>query len=336
MGMEWYVVRRVAWAVVATWIAVSLTFGLLVVSPNPGADAAAAQAASQGLSPQQARDRYLSERGLDRPFIEQYTDYVVDVFTLHWGYSISRDEPVTRAIGQAWVYSVQYFVPAVLISVLLGYGIGLYTALHRYSLADYLGSVVAYFGISIPNFWFAVVLILVVGVWFRSAEVFGVSLAPLSLRTFYDAGLPTFSVANAKQLVLPVVVLSTASIASQMRYSRAQAMEYAHSAFVKTARAKGASEWRILTRHVLRVALVPLSTILIVDVLAVLFAGSFVIELVFGIPGLGALALSAIRQNDTPLVLATTLIPVFIAIVGNLLQDLAYVVLDPRIEYGDR
>ena len=105
---------------------------------------------------------------------------------------------------------------------------------------------------------------------------------------------------------------------------------------MKTARAKGASEWRILTRHVLRVALVPLSTILVVDVLAVLFAGSFIVEVIFGIPGLGVLALEAISRNDTPLVLATTLIPVFVAVVGNLLQDLAYLVLDPRIGYGDR
>jgi len=334
--MKWYVVRRLAWAVLATWIAVSLTFGLLVVSPDPGADAAAAQAASQGLDPQQARDRYLTQRGLDRPIGVQYADYVVDVLTLHWGHSVSQDEPVTQAISEAWLYSVQYFAPAILISVVVGYGIGLYSALNRYSLTDYLGSVVAYFGISIPNFWFAIVLILVVGVWFRSAEVLGVSLAPLSLRTFYDASVPTLSVDNAKQLILPVVVLSTASIASQMRYSRAQALEYVRAPFVKTARAKGASEWRILTRHVLRVALVPLSTILIVDVLAVLFAGSFVVEVVFGIPGLGLLALDAISRNDTPLVLATTLIPVFIAIVGNLAQDLAYVVLDPRIDYGDR
>jgi peptide/nickel transport system permease protein len=94
--------------------------------------------------------------------------------------------------------------------------------------------------------------------------------------------------------------------------------------------------WRVLLRHILRVALVPLSTILIVDILAVLFAGSFVIEAIFQIPGLGRLALEAINQRDTDLVLATTLIPVFLAIVGNLLQDLAYVVLDPRIDYGDR
>ena len=324
MGMKWYVVRRVAWAVVATYLAVSLTFGLLMITPNSGADVAAAQAAVSGQDYEAVRESYLERRGLDRPITEQYVDYMTNIFTLDWGYSFTQNEPVMDAIADAWLYSAQYFVPAIVISAVLGYGIGLYSALNRYTPTDYLGSFLAYFGISIPNFWFAIVLILLFGVIFRVVP------------TFYDSSVPILSVQNARQLILPVIVLSTASVAGQMRYSRAQAIEYARSAFVKTARAKGASDWRVLTRHVLRVALVPLSTILIADVLAVLFAGSFIIESIFQIPGLGRLALTAIEEKDTPLVLATTLIPVFIAIVGNLLQDLAYVALDPRIDYGDR
>jgi len=322
--MKWYVVRRIAWAVVATYLAVSLTFGLLVATPNAGAEAAAPQAAASGQDYDAVRESYLERRDLDRPVGERYVDYVTNILTGDWGYSFSQDAQVTTAVAEAWLYSAQYFVPAVVISALLGYGIGLYSALNRYTPTDYLGSFVAYFGISIPNFWFAIVLILVFGVALRW------------LPTFYDTSVPLFSVQNVKQLLLPVVVLSTASVAGQMRYSRAQAIEYARSAFVKTARAKGASEWRVLTRHILRVALVPLSTILIADVLVVLFAGSFIIETIFQIPGLGRLALEAIQQKDTPLVLATTLIPVFIAIMGNLFQDLAYVALDPRIDYGDR
>lgn len=336
MGLRWYVARRLAWAVVATWIAVSLTFGLLMLAPNPGAEAAAAQCAAQGLDPETCRQNYLERRGLTRPIPVQYADFVGGIFTLDWGYSTSQGQPVLDAIAEAWVYSAQYFVPSILISAVLGYSIGLYSALNRYTPTDYIGSFVAYFGISIPNFWFAIVLILIVGVWFRDAQLLGVSLEPLSLRTYYQVKYPIFSLRNAKQLILPVVVLSTASVAGQMRYSRAQALEYTNAEFVKTARSKGASMWRVLVRHILRVALVPLSTILIADILAVLFAGSFVIEAIFQIPGLGRLALTAIQQRDTDLVLATTLIPVFLAIIGNLLQDLAYVYLDPRIDYGDR
>jgi len=336
MGMKWYVARRVAWAVLATFIAVSLTFTLLVAAPNPGAEQAAAQCAAQGQDPDVCRQNYLEKRGLDRPIHEQYIDYMTGIFTLNWGYSFSQEQPVIDAIGDAWVESAQYFIPATIISAVVGYAIGLYSALNQYTVTDYFGSFVAYFGISIPNFWFAIVLILLVGVWFRDAVILGISLKPLSLRTFYDSSYPTFSVRNAKQLILPVIVLSTASVAGQMRYSRAQALEYANSEFVKAARAKGASMWRVLIWHIFRVALVPLSTILIVDVLAVLFAGSFIIEAIFQIPGLGRLTLNAINQKDTQLVIVTTLIPVFLAIIGNLLQDLAYVWLDPRIDYGDR
>jgi len=336
MGLKRYAARRVAWAAVATWIAVSATFVLLWLSPDPGADVAAAEAAAQGLSPEQAQERYLAARGLDRPAHVQYLDFVTSVFTLDWGWSVSQNEPVMEALGESWGHTVQYAVPAMAVSVVVGYGVGLYTAVNQHTAADYVGSFVAYVGISIPNFWFAIVLILVSGVWFQDATVLGLSLEPLSFRTFYDPSIDTFTVANARQLVLPTTVLATASVASQMRYSRAEALEYVAADFVRTARAKGASGWRILTRHVFRVALVPLSTILVVQVLTVLFAGSIVVEQIFAIPGLGRLYLDAIRGNDTQLVLVITLFPVVIAILGNLLQDLAYVILDPRIDYGDR
>lgn len=339
--MKWYVARRVAWAVVVTWLAVTFTFGLLVTTPNAAADVQAAQAAATGQDYEAVREQYRERRGLDRPIHVQYADYMWSIFTLDWGYSFSEEQPVMAAIADAWLMSAQYFVPAIVISVVVGYSIGLYSAFNQHTTVDYLGSFVAYFGISIPNFWFAIVLILLFAgvvppVVVLSAGPVSLAVPPDLFPVFYDVSVPVFSLENARQLVLPVVVLSTASVASQMRYSRAQALEHAGSAFVKTARAKGASDWRILTRHVLRVALVPLSTILIADILAILFAGSFIIETIFQIPGLGRLALDAINSKDAPLVLATTLIPVFIAVIGNLLQDLAYVALDPRIDYGDR
>jgi peptide/nickel transport system permease protein len=140
----------------------------------------------------------------------------------------------------------------------------------------------------------------------------------------------------AEQLVLPVVVLVTSTIAGIMRYSRAEALEYVEAAFVKTARAKGAGELRVLSRHVLRPAAVPLVTILLGDILTIFLASSYLVEVVFGIPGLGQLSWEAILAQDTALVLGTTLVFTFIAVVGNLLQDVAYTVLDPRIDYGDR
>ena len=133
-----------------------------------------------------------------------------------------------------------------------------------------------------------------------------------------------------------MIVLSTSAIASEMRYARAESLEYVHAEFVKTARAKGLSENEVTVRHIFRPAMVPLITILVGDILGLLFAGAYVIEYIFQIPGLGLISYNAIIQQDTPLVLATVLIPVFIAIIGNLIQDICYTMLDPRIEFGDR
>jgi len=130
------------------------------------------------------------------------------------------------------------------------------------------------------------------------------------------------------------VVLSTAAFASHMRYSRAYALEYANSEFVKTARAKGADDRRVLFRHVLRVALVPLATILVFDVLNVLVAGTLVVEYIFSIPGLGLVTYQAFVNQDTAVVMAWTMLTVFVAVFGYLLQDVAYVYLDPRIGIG--
>ncbi|MFB6198842.1 MAG: ABC transporter permease, partial [Halobacteriaceae archaeon] len=263
-------------------------------------------------------------------------DYIIDMFQGNWGWSRMRAEPVTDAIATAWPYSAQFMIPAIILAATVAYIIGLYSAMNQYTISDYIGTFIAFFGLSIPNFWFAIMLILIFGVWMRGATVFGISLSPLALPVYYDTDVPMFSLANLRQLILPIFVVSTGAVAGQMRYSRAQALEYANAEFVKVAKAKGASEWRILLKHILRVALVPLATVLVGDVLALLWAGSTLVEFVFQIPGIGLLAYKAIINQDTALVMGTILIPIFIAIIGNLLQDLAYVALDPRIDYGDR
>lgn len=341
MSMRWYVVRRVLFAVFATYIALSVTFGLLTISPNTSMmQEVMSCGMASGGNTQECRETLRAQYNLDDPLHERYMKYVVNMFTLKWGWSSLRQQPVTTAIAEAWPMSAQYGIPSVLIAMLMGYGIGLYSAINQYTKTDYLGAFIAFFGISIPNFWFAIVLILVTGVWFRSASLFGISLEPLALPVYYNSTVVNqqgyFSLANARQLILPTIVLSTGAVAGQMRYSRAQALEHVNAEFVKVAKAKGAGEYRLLLRHIFRVALVPLSTYLVGQFLFLLWTGSIIIETIFQIPGIGLLAFKAITNQDTSLVMATTLIPVFLAIFGNLLQDLAYVVFDPRIDYGDR
>lgn len=322
--MRWYLARRLGWTLMATFIILSLTFGLMAASPDPQASQFVYQQAQQGVSYEEAQEMYKKSQGLDKPLWEQYTGYMVGVFTLDWGWSNTRGQPVFDAIADAWPYSVMYGTPALIISTLLGVAIGLYSATHQYTRADYSATFFAFFGLSIPDFWFGIILIL----------VFGVHLDWIPI--YFQSDIPTFSLENVRQLIAPIIVVTLSSIASEMRYSRAAALEYVNAEFVKTAKAKGASSWRIVTRHIFRPALVPLSTILVVDILNIVLVSSYLVEVVFGIPGLGLLSYKAIVQQDAPLVLATVLIPTFIAIIGNLVQDIAYTVLDPRIEYGDR
>ncbi|WP_158059453.1 ABC transporter permease [Halorussus halophilus] len=322
--MRWYVARRLAWAVLATFVILTITFVLLEVTPDAQAATIQFEAAQGGGDAESAREAYERRRGLDAPLWERYSTFMLNVFTLDWGWSDTRSQPVVDAILAAYPYSLMYGIPAVVISTVVGIAIGLYSATHQYTKADYAGTFVAFFGISIPNFWFGIILLL----------VFAVELGWVPV--LFDANAPVFSARNVKQLILPVFVLTTAAIASEMRYARAEALEYVNAEFVKTAKAKGATDNRVLTRHILRPALVPLSTILVGDLLGLILTTSYLVEIVFGIPGLGRLSLDAIFNQDTALVLGTTFIPVFIAVIGNLLQDIAYTVLDPRIDYGDR
>lgn len=329
MGMKWYVMRRLAWAVVVTWITLTLVFSGLVLSPNPNIQRATMSCGMQtGGELEQCRENIRQQHGLDRPITEKYVDYVLGMYTGNWGFSQTRSQPVMTAIAEAWPYSAQFLIPTVILAAVFGYALGLYSAFNQYTKTDYAGSFVAYFGISIPEFWFAIILIL----------VFSVILGWLPV--FYDTTIPEqygwFSWANIKQLILPTATVLTTTLAGQMRFARNQTLEYINAEFMKVAKAKGAGQYRLMIRHALRVALVPLSTFLVGQFLAILWTGALVVEVIFQIPGIGLLGYKALINQDTSLVMATFLIPTFLAIVGYLLQDLAYVWLDPRIDYGDR
>jgi peptide/nickel transport system permease protein len=326
--MKWYVVKRIAWTVVATYLALSATFILLTLSPNPGAMQATMSCAAVGEDPEECRENFKEQRGLDKPVLERYTNYMINMATFNWGWSHSRTQSVTAALSEAWPYSAQYGIPTLILSTIIGYGVGIYSSYKQYSLADYGGAFFSFVGISIPNFWFALVLILLFSVWLNIFPVYYESLVPS------EEGW--LSVANLEQIVLPTIVLTSSSLAFQMRYTRAQMLEQMNQEYVKVAKAKGASDYRLLIWHVLRMAAVPLATSFVGVLISILWTGSVIIEQIFAIPGIGLMSYQAIIQQDTPLILATTLIPVFIAILGNLAEDLAQIWLDPRIDYGER
>ncbi|MFC7165448.1 ABC transporter permease [Halospeciosus flavus] len=340
--MYGYVAKRILFTIFACWLALSIVFVVVTAAPNTDQWRASMQVAQAGGNASEAMEAYAERHNLNEPLHERYLNYMENMFTLNWGWSTMRNQPVTTAIGTAWPYSAQIMIPSIILAVVFGMFIGLYSAMRQHTWVDYAGSFTAFFGVSIPNFWFAIMSILVVSVWLRDLAqpylLFGYPIVELIPPVYYHTSYPMFSLANLQQIVLPILIVSTATVATQMRYARAEGLEYMESQWVKAARAKGAGEWHIMIKHVFRVALIPLSTILIGDALAILWSGAFLVEYVFQIPGLGLLAFKAITggANDTALIMGVILIPTFLALVGNLLQDLAYVWLDPRINYGDR
>ena len=324
MGFGRYVTARVLWAAVVSFVIVTVTFLLLAAAPNPSVREAATQAALQGGDPTAAVERERELRGLDQPLYVRYTDFLRSVYTLEWGWSESRSQPVTAALLEGLYYTAQYSIPWTVLTVTLGPLVGVYSAANMYSWKDHAATAFAFFGYAIPNFFFGIVLLLVFGVWFDVIPV------------VYDPDVPALSLANANQLAIPVFVLVTGSIGATMRVSRNESAEFRNADFMKTAKAKGVSPLRAYAYHVMRPTLVPLSTTLVGQLLALFLGSSLLVEVVFGIPGLGRLTYGALVAQDTNLVLGSTLVFTFVAVIGNLLEDIVFTVLDPRISYDDR
>ena len=324
MSVARYVALRVLWAVAVSFVIVTITFLLMAAAPNPAIQEAATQAALEGGDPQQAAERERALRGLDEPLHVRYVDFIRSVYPLEWGWSDQRSQPVTEALGEAIFYTAQYSIPWTILTVLIGPLVGVYSAANMYSWRDHAATAFAFFGYAIPNFFFGIVLLLLFGVHLEWIPV------------VYRTDVATFSLANARQLALPVFVLVTGSIGALMRVSRNESAEFRTAAFMKTAKAKGVSPFRAYAYHVMRPTLVPLSTTLVSQLLAIFLGSSLLVEVVFGIPGLGRLTFDALVAQDTNLVLGTTLAFTFVAVIGNLLEDLAFTLLDPRISYDDR
>ena len=316
MSLHWHFVRRTAFAVVAIYLVLTVTFGFVTLTGDPNQGAIVWQTATtQGQeAAQEALAEYREARNLNEPLAERYVRWLIDMTTLDWGTSFSQNAPVIALIGKALPRTLSYVLPAMAFALAGGIGIGLYSATHQQTILARLGAGFAYIGFGIPNFWLAGVLLF----------VFTVPLGQYGEATIAYWPL-------VKSIVLPSLVLGTSLLAGQARYARAESIEYVNAEFVKLLRAKGASGWDV-ARHLLRNAAVPLFSLFFADLLIILALNIYVIEVVFGIPGLGQLSYQAIQDRDLPLILGTTMVLVFFGIIGNLFQDLAYRVLDPRTD----
>lgn len=316
-----YIIRRLFYSIIIAWGILTITFILVRVGPSSPADRYLANLAASGQDVTQVIAAIEARYGVDRPIWEQYADYMTNLFRGNWGWSFSTSMPVIDLIKKHWIYSFQLILLSSLFAAFLGILIGIYSAVKQYTKTDYTFTFLSFIGISIPNFWLGVMLIL----------LFSVKLG--LFKTYYDTTLPLFSIENLKALVLPVITLGTGMLAAYVRYTRSAMLDNLRKAFVTTARAKGLPERTVIGKHVFRNALLPLVTIILFDLGSIVFGGAYLTEIVFGIPGLGQISFKAIFANDYPVVVAVTLIGTLVVLLVNLVTDIIYTYLDPRIRY---
>ena len=258
--------------------------------------------------------------GLDRPLPLQYVDWLARAVRGDLGTSIQYDLPVGRLILSRLPVTLPLAVLAAAMMVAVALPLGIYAATHHRRAGDYTAMLTSQLGIAVPAFWSGLLLILLFSVrlgWFRSGGFDG-----------WSAGVWT----GVKSLLLPAIALGAFQAAVLVRATRSAVLEVLREDFVRTARAKGLREGRVVHRHALRNAMIPIVTVIGVQ-LGQLIAGAIVLESVFALPGLGRLALGAISARDLPVVQGVTLFVAASIVFINFAVDLAYAALDPRIRY---
>jgi peptide/nickel transport system permease protein len=319
--MRSYIIKRLLYSVIIAWGILTTTFILLRVGPSSPVDRYILNIAARGQDVDSVRQAIEARYGLDKPIIEQYLLYMGNLLQGKWGWSFSASQPVMDLIGSHWIYSFQLILLSTIFAIIIGVGLGMLSAVKQNTKVDYAASIFSFIGISIPGFWLGLMLILVFAVYL------GV------FKTYYDTNYPIWSLENLRQLILPVLTLGIGSLAGYVRYTRSAMLDNLRKEFVTTARAKGLSERTVIGKHVLRNAVLPLVTIIMFDLGSIVFGGAYLTEIVFGIPGLGQVSFNAIFANDYAVVIAVTLIGTFLVLFINLVTDLIYTYLDPRIRY---
>lgn len=258
------------------------------------------------------------ELGLNDPFIERYLSYLGQVLRGDLGKSYILEQKVIDIIGYRLPHTLQLMTGGLIVALLIGLPAGIIAAQRQYSWIDNALMLLALLGVSLPVFWLALLAQL-----FLTQEKYGVALLPVA---GYESG-------SISHLILPSLVLGTNLSATLARVTRSAMLEVRGQDFITTARAKGLRRRAIVLRHQLRNALIPIITVIALDV-GYLLGGSVVTETVFNWPGLGRAIVPAIERRDTPVIMGILIFGAFMFVLINLITDLLYAIINPRIRYG--
>ena len=323
-----YILKRLFWSIPFLFAVSLVAFALIEAPPGDFVTSMAATLAASGDVVDQARLDALRERyGLNQPFIVQYWRWITGVLRGDFGQSFEWQQPVSDLIWERMGLSVALAAATLLFTWAIAFPIGIYSAVKKYSVGDYVISAIGFIGLSIPNFLLGLVLMYISVVWFShdSSGLFSEEYqqAAWSWAKFVDL---------LKHIWVPVIILGTSATASLIRIMRANLLDELHKPYVTTARAKGLSEWHLLVKYPVRLALNPfVSTI--GWAFPQLVSGSVIISYVLSLPTAGPLLLQALLAQDMYLAGAFILLLCCLSVVGMLISDILLAIIDPRIRY---
>lgn len=331
-----YILKRLLWSV-PTLFGVSLLVFLMVhLSPGDPAMTLLGDHATK-----ESIEKVRQEMGLNKPLYEQYFIFITKAVTGDFGNSIKTKQSVLEEFKDRFPATVELATVAMILAIILGIGAGIISAIKRYSMFDYSAMFVALAGVSMPVFWLGLVLIYFfsvklgilpvsgrLGYEFYVENVTGIylidTLLANDIEAFWDA---------LKHLIMPAIALGTIPMAIIARMTRASMIEVMKEDYIRTAKAKGCSNFSVIIIHALRNAMMPVITVIGL-MLGTLFAGAILTETTFSWPGIGKWIVNAVYQRDFPIIQSATLIIATMFIVVNLLVDLLYALINPKIRLG--
>jgi peptide/nickel transport system permease protein len=320
-----YIIRRILYSIPVLVATSFLIFTFVSISGDPlGRLRASPNITAERLA------RIEHSKNLDRPVIVRYGYWVQDAVTNEFGTTLFGNRKIWPDLKRVMGHTLQFILSALIISVIVGVSIGVYSALRQYSAFDYTATTLSFVGFAMPVFWLALMLqVLVVQIYLK-----------WNIRFFYTSGLSSVDpgtgfhwfLDRAQHLALPIMALCVLSIAQYSRYMRASMLEVLNSDYVRTARAKGLVERRVVMKHAFRNALIPLVTVVAIDFGAI-FAGAIVTETIFTLDGMGFYFINALPASDPSPVMAWLMVVATMVVTFNLIADVLYGVFDPRIRY---
>ena len=321
--MQAYIAKRLVLFVPTMILLSLLVFGFLRIIPGDPALAILTRGNADSIETitEEQLERMRERLGTNRPIYVQYFDWASGLLTLDFGNSLVTSAPVWEQLKRRIPITLELSIMSIFISTIVAVPLGVFSAIKQDTWGDYIARFITLIGLATPNIWVAVMTIFILVLAFNW-------IPPLGYATLWEDPWTNFV-----QLIFPAIALGTSGMAFQARVTRSAMLEILHEDYIRTARSKGLHERLVVSRHALRNALLPVVTLFGLAI-GNAISGSVVIEFIFGVPGMGRFLITAIRQQDYSVVQGIVVVFGVMVLFANLITDIMYAWLDPRIRYG--